>query len=315
MDDSVGFPAPGEPDFQQSRLVALASRQGQAVSARQLRGLGLTRGRKRGLVKRGQLHPIHHDVFIYGHPRPTNQGRLHAALLTCGPDSFLSHRTAAALWGVRSLNPFRIEVTVTGSHVPRRDGLSVHRTTNTAGAGEVSIRNGLRISTFARAMIELAPTETPEELDRLITEGVRKGVMDVEAFDQALKHHARRTGVAKLTEVFAGYRPERRQRSDIERQLRRLLAAAGLPEPRTNVHLGRWELDFYWPDFGVAVEVDGRPYHLAVRDQEKDKYKDTKLALMGVTVIRITDFRLEAEPQAVVADIRALLVLHGFPAG
>ena len=52
-------------------------------------------------VRRGVLHQLHTDVFAVGHTRIVPHARLVAALLTCGPASFLSHRTAAAVWGLR----------------------------------------------------------------------------------------------------------------------------------------------------------------------------------------------------------------------
>jgi very-short-patch-repair endonuclease len=282
------------------------------VSAEQLKGLGLSRGKIRGLVRIGLLHQLHCDVFVYGHPKPTSRGRLRAALLTCGPHSFLSHRTAAALWGLRSLNPFRLEVTVPDAKRRNRDGLTIHRTTANPS---VTARVGLRVSSFVQTVLDLAPTETPKELDRLITEGIRKGVLRPDELNHAIDHSPRRPGVAKLAQVFMAYRPTHKATSDLERTMAALIADSDLPPPERNVKVEGWELDFYWPEFGVAVETDGRPYHIAVRDQEKDKYKDTKLALMGITVIRITDARLGLEPDKVLADIRALLILHGFQAG
>jgi very-short-patch-repair endonuclease len=67
-----------------------------------------------------------------------------------------------------------------------------------------------------------------------------------------------------------------------------------------------WELDCYWPEVGLAVELDGRPYHVAVRDMERDKREDASLLRRGINVLRITDLRLELDARGVLEDVRAL---------
>ena len=46
-------------------------------------------------------------------------------------------------------------------------------------------------------------------------------------------------------------------RSEAERRMRRLVAAAGLDQPLTNTRLLGHEVDFLWPDQRLVVEVDG----------------------------------------------------------
>ncbi len=52
-------------------------------------------------------------------------------------------------------------------------------------------------------LIELAPSETLPELDRLITEAVRKRLLSLRAMEEALARHAREPGVAKLKQACA----------------------------------------------------------------------------------------------------------------
>jgi very-short-patch-repair endonuclease len=164
-------------------------------------------------------------------------------------------------------------------------------------------------------LIELAPQEKPNELDRLITQAVRKRVLNVTAVEQALSRNPRRPGCAKLGRALRGYRPHPDHKSGLERAFAELLKGTDVPEPLRNVTVDGWELDFYWPAHNLAVELDGRPYHLAVKDIEKDKYKDAKLLLLGIHVLRITDFRFDVEPQAVLADVLALTTTGASPAG
>lgn len=180
-----------------------------------------------------------------------------------------------------------------------------HRTTRTEG---ITTRNGLRVSTVPRLLIELASRERPRELDRLITEGIRKQVLDLTEMEAALERHARWPGIGTLKQCLRAYRPTPKRASTLEIAFDALIADTDVPPPLRNVIVAGWELDCYWPHVRLAVELDGRPYHVAVRDLEKDRYKDGKLLLLGIRVLRITDRRLELEPAAVLRDVRALTV-------
>jgi very-short-patch-repair endonuclease len=244
-------------------------------------------------------------VFAAGHARVVAHARLLAALLTCGDRSFLSHRTAAAVWGLRAVNTRSIEVTLPGTFAMRREGLVIHRSAD-VHKDEVHTRNGLRVSSVARLLVESAKTESVKELERVITESIRRRVLDFKALDQTLARHVRRPGMARLRQALRNYRPRPDRKSSLERAFDQLIEGSGIPEPQRNVHIAGWEIDCYWPEFGLAVELDGRNYHSALADMEKDKLKDAKLALLGIQVIRITDLRFELEPRQILADLLEL---------
>jgi very-short-patch-repair endonuclease len=296
-------------------LVALAEKQFGVIAHLQLLALGFTEGEIRGHIRRGLLHRIHPGVYAVGHRRLAPTGKLLAAQLSCGPTAFLSHRTAAALWGLRKLDTRRIHVTVPGPNIPIRPGLKVHRTRRALKAEDLARRDGLCFSSVAQLLIELAPEEKSGELDRLITQAVRKRVLNVTAVEQVLSANRRRPGCAKLGRAFRGYRPHADHKSGLERAFAELIRGTDVPEPLRNVTVDGWELDFYWPEHKLAVELDGRSYHVAVKDLEKDKYKDAKLLLLGIHVLRITEFRLEVEPQPVLSDVLALTTEGASPAG
>ena len=287
-------------------MARVASQQFGVISLEQLLAIGFGLKEIRARVRRGLLHPLHRDVFAVGHTRIVAHARLVAALLTCGPASFLSHRTAAAVWGLRELTTRRIEITVPGSRALRRDGLVVHRSGLEPDPADLANHNGLRVSSVPQMLIEQARHESLAELDRLITEAVRKRLLDLAVTEAALGRHARRPGVANLKHALRDYRPRRDRKSDLERAFDRLLAGTDIPEPQRNVIIDGWEIDCYWPVARLAVELDGRPYHVAVRDLERDRIKDAKLLRKGIRTMRVTDMRFRLDPEGVLADIRAL---------
>src|SRR3954468_18140410 len=81
-------------------LAKLAERQHGVVTLSQLRSVGLSASGVRDRAARGRLHRVHRGVYSAGHPLLTERGRLMAAVLACGPDAVLSHRSAAGSWGL-----------------------------------------------------------------------------------------------------------------------------------------------------------------------------------------------------------------------
>ncbi len=280
------------------------------MSVWQLHELGVSRDQITDLVRAGHLHRLYRGVYAVGHIKLSRDGRLSAALLAAGDDAFLSHRTAAALHGLRNLNLRRIEVTVVGQAIRRRSGLVIHRTTRRPVRGELTRINGLRVSTVPRLLVELAATETQDELRRLISVAVRKRLFSHENLRAAIRNHPRHPGIKNLKAAYARYLPEHDRRSDLERAFDRLLAEhPEIPEPLRNVQFGTWELDCYWPEYNVVLELDGRPYHLVVEEIERDRRKDAYLLTKGILPLRVTDERFEQDPLGALNDLKALLQL------
>lgn len=96
-------------------------------------------------------------------------------------------------------------------------------------------------------------------------------------------------------------------RSEAERLLLRLLRAARLPAPRVNVKVLRFEVDFFWPDRRLIVEVDGYAFHGHRAAFERDSRRRAVLAANGYVVVPVTWRRLTEEPHAVTATIAAAL--------
>jgi very-short-patch-repair endonuclease len=63
------------------------------------------------------------------------------------------------------------------------------------------------------------------------------------------------------------------------------------------------EVDFFWPDRGLVVEVDGFAFHAHRSAFENDRRRDRILAGEGLTVIRVTWRQLQNEPEKVLARL------------
>lgn len=291
-------------------IAAIAHAQDGVISLEQLFGLGLTYAEVRWRVAKGWLHPLHRGVFAVGHTKLTARARLRGALMTLGPTAFLAGRTAVADYGLRTLNLHAIEVAVVSGTNPKRDGLIVHRTRKQPHRSEVRTRYGLRVSSVPRALIDLSKRETPIELMRLITEGVRKGCLDLTAMEEALERHERQPGIALLKDVYCRYRPGPDRKSELERAFDAYAATdPRIPPYVKNVRMGPYEFDCYWQQRGLLLELDGRPYHRALEDMDNDRAKDIWAQRHLLMPMRITDFRWEYERATAVEDLLALLAI------
>jgi hypothetical protein len=291
-------------------MSAFAGRRDRVVSLLQLYELGFTYREIERRVERGFLHPKYRAVYAVGHPKLTVKGELRAALLACGDTAFLDGRTAAADYGLRSMNLREIEVTVVADHTPRHAGLLVRRTRKLPHRSEVQTRYGLRIASVPRVLVGLAARETPAELLRLLTEAVRKGSLSFAAMEEALARHARAPGIRTLNDVYARYRPGPDRKSHLEKSFDAYAATdPRIPAYDKNVHMGPYEFDCHWPQHGVVLELDGRPYHRALQDRDNDNAKDIWVQTHHMNILRISDFRWEYERGGAINDLLGLLEL------
>jgi Protein of unknown function (DUF559) len=279
---------------------------------RQLRALGLTKADVAGMVNRRELWRVRRGVYADTRSPMTPRGHLLAASLAFTPDAhaFFSHRTAAALLGLRELSVGRLELTVVAAHTPRRPPLLIHRVSEPPPAEEIAIRDGLRVSSALRMLVELAARETSEELNRLITAAARKRLIDPERVERALTNHARAAQIGSLRAALAAYRPTPANKSGFEQNFARWITTdPRIPPPERNVHLGPWELDFYWPDQRVVAETDGERYHMLPADRERDYRKDAWLQRRRIAVLRVGEVRFEHDREGVLDDLLGLLGL------
>ena len=95
------------------------------VAFRQLEALGFRPGAVEHRLAAGRLHRWHKGVYAVGRPSLTTKGHWMAAVLACGPGAALSHRSAAALWGI-GRDGWKTDVSVPGDR-RSRGMIKVHR--------------------------------------------------------------------------------------------------------------------------------------------------------------------------------------------
>jgi very-short-patch-repair endonuclease len=254
---------------------------------------------------------VHRDVFAVGHRALTFDGRRMAAVLACGPGALLSHGAGGVLQGLLPSSP-QLDVTVPQ---PRRAraGVRLHRSRLIHPEDRDEAR-GIPVTSVARTLVDLADVLSEERLAKAVHEAEVQRTFDLDAIQRVLGRLPGRQGRNRLTRVLAAYRPDPGfTRSRAERRFLALCERHGLPRPATNVWIGDQEVDAYWEDVGVVVQLDGAEAHLTRAAFREDRARDRRLGALGLRVVRITwaDLDDEARLADELRAVRAAAALAG----
>jgi very-short-patch-repair endonuclease len=279
----------------------LAHEQHGVVARVQLIELGMNKDAIQHRIERGRLHRLWRGVYAVGRPDVGERGRWLGAVLSCGSTAALSHRSAAALWGIRPPRTTTVEVVVPGHIYRRRAGIVVHRQTHFEREKCRTV-DSIPVTDPASTLVDLASCATREQLEIAVNEADRLDLIDPESLREAIEPLPPRPGLGKLRTLLD------RQTftltdSPLERRFLPLARAAGLPAPETQARVNGFRVDFYWPQLGLVVETDGLRYHRTAAQQAKDRRRDQVHAAAGLTTLRFSAAQINFE----VSEVRATL--------
>jgi very-short-patch-repair endonuclease len=288
-------------------IARLASSQHGVVSRAQLRDLGLADGGISARVRRGTLHRRHHGVYAVGHPILGARGHWMAAVLACGPTAVLSHAAAGALWDLRRSDTATVDVTVPGAGGRRRrKGIRVHRARSLDG--QTTTEHGIRVTTPARTILDLAATLDRRGIERLLDRAEDLRLGDVLPLDALARARTGHRGAHRLLAALDRHAPGTTlTKSDLEELFLALCREAGLPEPRVNDDVEGFEADFVFADHRLIVETDSWRHHKSREAFERDRRRDAIHAAAGWRTLRFTWRQIENEPRTVAAAVEAAL--------
>lgn len=299
----------GWPD---AAVAEAAARQRTLVTRGQLLVLGIRPRTVDRAVSRGRLFRVHAGVYslVPANVRPPWAAEL-AAVLAYGDRTVLSHETAARLHGIEVSDlPGAIHVTLIGRQNKRsHTAVTLHRTA-TMHPQEHFRLQGLPVTSVARTVIDLAPSQTPRGRELLIDAALRKTSRT--KLQEALARHPRRPGTPALRGLLDPLRPSSLSWSQQEERLRRLLMKAGLPGPESNVELyAGYFPDLLWREQRVIVEYQSDQWHSGRGAHAYDTTRQNRLTADGYTVIPVTYEQLSERPEEVLVWIAQALARRG----
>ena len=234
-----------------------------------------------------------------------------AALLYAGPGSLVTGPMALLHHSIRGGS-------ARGLH--RRAGADGPAARSAPASPGCTARPGCRSRASSIGPVRLAPVpravaDTVRELTELrdvravVADAVQLGRCSLSELAEEL-----RTGPVKgsakfrsvLAEVVDGIR------STAEGDLRDVVRTARLPMPLFNPSLYDGDRflgkpDGWWPDAGVAGEVDSRAWHLSPDDWDRTRQRHDRMAAAGIIVLHFSPRELRREPAKVAEMIKGAL--------
>ena len=291
-------------------LAATLTRQYQVISRSQVLAHGMTTSALRQRLRSGgpwqRLLP---GVFLAVTGTPTTEQRSMAALLYAGTGGMITGAAAVGLWGVQAPRGTMIDVLIPAMRQRRSTGfVRIHLTTRMPD--RVFTVGPIRMVPPARAVADAARGMTSlADVRAVVAAAVQlgtctPGVLAAELQAGPVQGSALlRTAVSDVCDGI---------RSSPEADLKHLLRRAKIAEPVFNARLYADEEfiaspDAWWPEAGVAGEVDSRAYHLSPQDHERTLARDARMAAHGITVLHFTPRQIRTQPGTVVSAIRSAL--------
>jgi very-short-patch-repair endonuclease len=257
-------------------------------------------------VRAGWLRLVFQGVYSVGSGELPPLGLESAALVSCGKGSFVSHRSAAFVWGMRKNPPPEVEVSVVEFGCRARKGMRVHRI-KAIDQRELRRHERLWVSSPARAALEIAGVGSRDELIDVIDAGLALRRFTADDLQAVLARNRPCRGAARLAEVLGDETAMAISRSRAEKALLRLIRDARLPISDTNVKFGRFEADFVWRNERVIVELDSPTFHSGPGVFQRDREKDLVFRDAGFDVLRFTRAHVVHEPAMVLVRLARAL--------
>jgi hypothetical protein len=285
-------------------LQQLIRRQDSVVSRAQVMRAGLSRhaiGYR--LRDGGPWRPLLPGVYLTLAGAPTQAQRETAAILYGGPRAVITGAAALRFYEFRLipgqagtvvdlLIPARAQRTSTGC-------VRVHRTSHMPSLW-VAGPSARRYAPPARAVVDTARWLTDlREVRALVGDAVQNRHCAIAQLADELGA-AGRPKSALLRQVIAEVTDG--VRSAPEAELRDLIIKARMPLPLFNPRLylpnGNFIAcpDAWWPEAGVAIEVDSREWHMAPGDWERTMTRHSNLGQYGIVTLHVTPRQLRADP-------------------
>jgi hypothetical protein len=290
------------PPVDDRAIAGLAVRQHGNVTRAQLLRLGVSPTAIRRRIEAGRLHRVFAGVYAVGRPPATPLERAAAAVLACGPGALLSRGAAATLWGMHKRWRFPLEVTARSAR--RRAGIVVHRS-STMVREDATRHFGIPVTSPARTIFDIAPGLSDRVLARAVNEARlarHLWLADLSALILRFPWHPTTRRLRRFTD--GGPKPTR---SQFEDAFTDFAARYGLPRPLINHAVNGHEVDVFFAEEGLIVELDGYEYHGGRVAFEADRDRDAEALEAGLRTFRLTWERFDGQPAKEARRLKTIL--------
>jgi hypothetical protein len=256
-------------------------------------------------------------VYVAATGTPTIIQQEMAAMLYAGRASVITGLAALRQHRIRGPATDFIDVLIPESRRRQNaDFVRLHRTTRMPK--RIWQFGPLQYALPARAVADAVRDLTSlREVRAIVADAVQRGKCSVPDLSTELGAGPNR-GSARfreaLTDVAEGIR------SAAEGDLKDLLTKSRLPMPLFNASLYEVDGTFiarpdaWWPEFGLAIEVDSHQWHMSPHDHDRTLERQRRMGKYGIVVLPFTPGQILKQPAEVLATIRdALQSARGRP--
>ena len=257
-----------------ARIAKVAIRQHGAFSRDQALDVGFTRGMIDYRLATGRWAVADFSVYRSASTPPNWAQRLVAACLA-GP-AVASHRSAAILWNFPGMPEEIVELTALRHRRRRVADVSWHESYHLTERDITEIE-GIRVTRPVRTMVDLGAVLTPSELEEVLDDGLRRNLIDMPSIWRRLDEFGDlRPGALRVRALLESRAwSDRPPESVLETRFRQVLRAADLPMPTPQLEISTGKgstarVDFAYPEFKLAIELDGAAYHSSQKARRRD---------------------------------------------
>lgn len=286
------------------------------VTAGELGRVGVSGTQVRRLVRRGVLVPVGRGVYaraaaaeMASDPVGEHALRLASVLAMTKPGAAGSHHNAAIIHGLDLLGPTPPDVAVTRSPGGSQKGRpGVHLHIAALPPAHVTVRGGIRLTSVARTVVDLARTSSFRSGVVVADSALRGKQTSQGELQSVITDCARWPGIgqAKLVVEFADGRAE----SALESISRVAFRDLGLPAPELQAWVGGEEdgvigrADFLWRRYRTIGEADGAVKYKDTARAISQLRRDARLRAAGFEVVHFTWDEIVRTPGQVARSLR-----------
>lgn len=289
-------------------IARISSDQHGVISTRQLVQLGLDSSAIAWRIRRGRLYRIHRGVYAVGHTGISRHSECLAAVLALGAHSLISAQTACELWNLPVRSQYKgnqIHVVTPSKHVGICNAKILR--SKTLVRSEYAKRFNIPLTSVARTLVDLSDEFTAHQIANVMYEADFRKRMSVGAVRNAIERNRNRRRISIVIRALDLHRSgSAGTRSLLEDQMLAYIESLDIPSPRVNERFlfsGIWyELDFFWPEQKLCIEVDGHG-HQRARTKREDARRDSVLKSAGIRVIRFSGNEIKYEPNRVIHSV------------
>jgi predicted transcriptional regulator of viral defense system len=177
-------------------LFEAASEQHGLFTAAQARSCGFTWDLLTDATQRGRYIRIRRGLYRLRDYPSFPREEVVAAWLAAGKDSaVVSHESALDLLELSDVIPRHVHLTVPRSkrYVRPTRGVAIHTTTKPFGPNDLTVREGIRITSAGRTILDAAENGTaPEQIELAVRQAIGRGLITRDEITQEARFRSRR---------------------------------------------------------------------------------------------------------------------------